>query len=63
MLLFALERCRAALAWKARGLDAAALHHPHPPSAMTLGGWSGTWPASGKAPDVIRLGCPGDLLG
>jgi Protein of unknown function (DUF664) len=38
MLLFALERSRAQLAWKCGGLDAAALRRPHPPSAMTLGG-------------------------
>lgn len=38
MLLFALERCRAQFAWKCGGLDAAGLHKPHPPSAMTLGG-------------------------
>jgi hypothetical protein len=38
MLLFALERSRAQFAWKCGGLDAAALHRPHPPSAMTLGG-------------------------
>ena len=38
MLLFALERSRAQVAWKVGGLDAAALNRPHPPSAMTLGG-------------------------
>jgi Protein of unknown function (DUF664) len=38
MLIFALERSRATLAWKCGGLDAAALHKRHPPSAMTLGG-------------------------
>lgn len=38
MLLFALERGRATFAWKTGGLDAEALHRPHPPSAMTLGG-------------------------
>ncbi len=38
MLLFALERSRAQFAWKVGGLDAAALHAPHPPSAMTLAG-------------------------
>jgi Protein of unknown function (DUF664) len=37
-LLFALERSRAQFAWKCGGLDAAALHMPHPPSAMTLAG-------------------------
>lgn len=37
MLVFALERSRAQLAWKVGGLDAAALRRPHPPSAMTLG--------------------------
>lgn len=37
-LLFALERSRATFAWKCGGLDAAALHHAHPPSTMTLGG-------------------------
>lgn len=38
MLLFALERSRAQFAWKVRGLDAAALRRPFPPSAMTIGG-------------------------
>jgi hypothetical protein len=38
MLLFALDRSRAQLAWKCGGLDAAGLRKPHPPSAMTLGG-------------------------
>jgi hypothetical protein len=38
MLLFALERSRAQFAWKCGGLDAAGLHKPYPPSAMTLGG-------------------------
>lgn len=38
MLLFALERSRAQLAWKVGGLDAAALHRPFPPSTMTLAG-------------------------
>lgn len=38
MLLFALDRSRATFAWKTGGLDAAALHRPHPPSAMTLAG-------------------------
>jgi hypothetical protein len=38
MLLFALERSRAQLAWKCGGLDAAGLRRPHPPSTMTLGG-------------------------
>ncbi len=38
MLLFALERSRAQFAWKCRGLDAEALHRPHPPSTMTLAG-------------------------
>lgn len=38
MLLFALDRSRAQFAWKAGGLDAAALRRPHPPSAITLGG-------------------------
>lgn len=35
-LLFALDRCRATFAWKCGGLDAAALHRAHPPSAMTI---------------------------
>jgi len=38
MLLFALDRSRATFAWKTGGLDAAALHRAHPPSAMTLAG-------------------------
>lgn len=38
MLLFAIERSRAQFAWKAGGLDAAALNRRHPPSALTLGG-------------------------
>lgn len=38
MLLFALERSRAQLAWKCGGLDAAGLSQPQPPSTMTLGG-------------------------
>jgi hypothetical protein len=38
MLLFALDRSRAQLAWKCGGLDAAGLSRRHPPSAMTLGG-------------------------
>lgn len=38
MLLFALDRSRATIAWKCGGLDAAGLRTPHPPSAMTLGG-------------------------
>ena len=38
MLLFALDRLRAQLAWKCGGLDAAGLNMPHPPSTMTLGG-------------------------
>lgn len=38
MLLFALDRSRATFAWKVGGLDAEALHRPHPPSAMTLAG-------------------------
>jgi len=38
LLLFALDRSRAQLAWKCGGLDAAALHAPHPPSTMTLAG-------------------------
>lgn len=38
MMLFALERSRAQLAWKVGGLSAADLRAPHPPSAMTLGG-------------------------
>jgi hypothetical protein len=38
MLLFALDRSRAQLAWKCGGLDAAGLGKAHPPSAMTLGG-------------------------
>ncbi|GAA2726683.1 mycothiol transferase [Cellulomonas aerilata] len=38
VVLFALERTRAQFAWKVGGLDAAALHAPHPPSAMTLAG-------------------------
>lgn len=38
MLLFALDRSRAQFAWKVGGLDAEALHRPHPPSAMTLAG-------------------------
>jgi hypothetical protein len=38
MQLFALERSRATFAWKVGGLDAAALHQPHPPSTMTLAG-------------------------
>ena len=38
MLLFALDRSRAQFAWKVGGLDAAALHQPHPPSTMTIGG-------------------------
>jgi len=37
MLQFALDRSRATFAWKCGGLDAAALHRAHPPSAMTLG--------------------------
>ena len=36
--LFALERTRAQFAWKVGGLDADALHAPHPPSTMTLAG-------------------------
>ncbi len=38
MLLFALDRSRAQLAWKCGGLDAAGLRKPGPPSSMTLGG-------------------------
>lgn len=38
MLLFALDRSRAQLAWKCGGLDAAGLRRLHPPSTMTLGG-------------------------
>jgi hypothetical protein len=38
MLFFALDRSRAQFAWKCGGLDAAALHRAHPPSAMTLAG-------------------------
>jgi len=38
MLLFALDRSRAQLAWKCGGLDAAGLSKPYSPSAMTLGG-------------------------
>jgi hypothetical protein len=38
MLLFALERSRAQLAWKCGGLDAAGLCTAHPPTTMTLGG-------------------------
>ncbi len=38
MLLFALDRSRAQLAWKCGDLDAAALRKPFPTSAMTLGG-------------------------
>jgi hypothetical protein len=38
MLLFALDRSRAQFAWKVGGLDAEALHRPHPPSVMTLAG-------------------------
>ena len=38
MLLFALERCRAYIAWKCGGLDAAGLNQLLPPSKMTLGG-------------------------
>jgi Protein of unknown function (DUF664) len=38
MLMFALDRSRAQLAWKCAGLDAAGLSKPYPPSAMTLGG-------------------------
>ena len=38
VLLFALDRSRAQFAWKVGGLDADALHAPHPPSAMTLAG-------------------------
>jgi len=38
MLLFALDRSRAQFAWKVGGLDAEALHRPHPPSTMTLAG-------------------------
>ena len=37
-LRFALDRSRAQFAWKAGGLDAAALRRPHPPSVMTLAG-------------------------
>ncbi|WP_344654814.1 DUF664 domain-containing protein [Catenulispora subtropica] len=37
MLQFALDRSRTLIAWKCGGLDAAALHRPHLPSAMTLG--------------------------
>ncbi len=46
MLQFALDRSRATFAWKCGGLDAAALHRAHPPSAMTLGTCSSTWPWS-----------------
>ncbi|WP_433043856.1 DUF664 domain-containing protein [Dactylosporangium sp. CS-033363] len=38
LLLFALERSRAAFAWKTGGLDAEALTRAFPPSSMTLGG-------------------------
>jgi hypothetical protein len=38
MLIFALNRSRAQFAWKAGGLDAAALNKPQPPSTMTIGG-------------------------
>ena len=38
MLIFALDRSRAQFAWKVGGLDAEALHRPHPPSTMTLAG-------------------------
>lgn len=38
MQVFALERSRAQFAWKCGGLDAAALHQPHPPSTMTMAG-------------------------
>jgi Protein of unknown function (DUF664) len=38
MLLFAMDRSRAQLAWKCAGLDSAGLGRPYPPSAMTLGG-------------------------
>jgi hypothetical protein len=38
MLLFALDRSRAQFAWKVGGLDAEALHRPHPPSSMTIAG-------------------------
>lgn len=38
LLLFALEGSRAQFAWKCRGLDAAGLNRPQPPSVMTLGG-------------------------
>jgi hypothetical protein len=38
MLLFALERSRAQLAWKSGGLDAAGLSQALAPSTMTLGG-------------------------
>jgi hypothetical protein len=38
ILRFALDRSRAQFAWKAGGLDAAALARTHAPSAITLGG-------------------------
>jgi hypothetical protein len=38
MLLFALDRSRAQLAWKSGGLGASELGRAHSPSAMTLGG-------------------------
>jgi hypothetical protein len=38
MLLFELDRSRAQFAWKVGGLDAEALHRPHPPSVVTLAG-------------------------
>lgn len=38
LLLFALERSRAQLAWKCGGLDAEGLGRAHPPTTMTLGG-------------------------
>ena len=38
MLLFVLDRSRAQFAWKAGGLDDAALRRTQPPSALTLGG-------------------------
>ena len=51
MLVFALDRSRATLAWKSGGLDGEALNRPHPPSTMTLAGiikhlaWVDDWTA------------------
>ena len=58
MLLFALERSRAQVAWKVGGFDEAGLRQPQPPSTMKI---AGLGQASGAGLARLRPGPPGPI--